>query len=33
MSIRVNDQYRIVFVVLNEERPPLIRVLEVDDTH
>lgn len=32
-SIRVNDQYRIVFEILNDERPPVIRVLEIDDIH
>lgn len=32
-SIRVNAQYRIVFEILNDERPPLIRVLEIDDIH
>lgn len=32
-SIRVNDQYRIVFSLLEDERPPAIRILEIDDTH
>lgn len=32
-SIRVNNQYRIVFVLLEDERPPAIRILEIDDTH
>lgn len=32
-SIRVNDQYRIVFTLLEDERPPAIRILEIDDTH
>jgi toxin HigB-1 len=32
-SIRVNDQYRIIFEILNDEGPPLIRVLEIDDIH
>lgn len=32
-SIRVNDQYRIVFELVDGERPPVIRVLEIDDTH
>jgi proteic killer suppression protein len=31
-SIRVNDQYRIVFELL-DERPPVIRIVEIDDTH
>lgn len=32
-SIRVNDQYRIVFTLNNDESPPLITILEIDDTH
>jgi proteic killer suppression protein len=32
-SIRINDQYRIVFELLEDERPPRIRILEIDDTH
>ena len=32
-SIRVNDQYRIVFELLSDERPPAARILEIDDTH
>lgn len=32
-SIRINNQYRIVFELLDDERPPVIRVLEIDDTH
>ena len=32
-SIRVNDQFRIVFFLLDAERPPVIRILEIDDTH
>lgn len=32
-SIRVNDQYRIVFVLMDDERPPAVRIIEIDDTH
>jgi toxin HigB-1 len=32
-SIRINSQYRIVFKLLDDERPPVIRILEIDDTH
>ena len=32
-SIRVNDQYRIVFVLLDDEQPPAVRILEIGDTH
>ena len=32
-SVRVNDQYRIVFVLSEDERPPIIRILEIGDTH
>lgn len=32
-SIRVNDQYRIVFELIEDERPPAIRIVEIDDTH
>jgi len=32
-SVRINDQYRIVFILLDAERPPAIRILEIDDTH
>lgn len=32
-SIRVNDQYRIVFTLSDGERPPVICVLEIGDTH
>lgn len=32
-SVRINDQYRIVFELLDDERPPAIRILEIDDTH
>ncbi|MGB9152523.1 MAG: type II toxin-antitoxin system RelE/ParE family toxin [Alphaproteobacteria bacterium] len=32
-SIRINDQYRIVFTLAENERPPVITVIEIDDTH
>ncbi|WP_336987421.1 type II toxin-antitoxin system RelE/ParE family toxin [Altererythrobacter aquiaggeris] len=32
-SIRVNDQYRIIFTLDNDGNPPLITILEIDDTH
>jgi toxin HigB-1 len=32
-SIRINDQYRIVFTLSEEDRPPIIRVIEIGDTH
>jgi toxin HigB-1 len=32
-SIRINDQYRIVFTIDEGERPPVIRILEIDDIH
>lgn len=32
-SIRINKQYRIVFELLDHEHRPVIRVLEIDDTH
>ena len=32
-SIRINDQYRIVFTLSEAETPPIIRVTEIGDTH
>lgn len=32
-SIRVNDQYRIVFDVSQGDRPPVVTILEIGDTH
>ena len=32
-SIRVNDQYRIVFEISQDERPAVVRILEIGDTH
>lgn len=31
-SIRINDQYRIVFFI-TETNPPVIRIIEIGDTH
>jgi toxin HigB-1 len=32
-SIRINDQYRIVFTLSEAETPPIIRVTKIGDTH
>jgi proteic killer suppression protein len=32
-SIRINDQYRIVFTLSEEDRPPRIVVIKIGDTH
>ena len=32
-SVRVNDQYRIVFTLVETERPPIVRITEIGDTH
>jgi proteic killer suppression protein len=32
-QIRINDQYRMVFVLNDDEQPPVVKVLEIDDTH
>lgn len=32
-SVRINDQYRIVFTLSDDERPPVIRIIEIGDTH
>ncbi|MEC5292779.1 type II toxin-antitoxin system RelE/ParE family toxin [Aurantimonas sp. C2-6-R+9] len=32
-QIRINDQYRIVFTISNDERPPVITITEIGDTH
>ena len=32
-SIRVNDQYRIVFVIADDEKPPVVTITEIGDTH
>jgi toxin HigB-1 len=31
-QIRINDQYRIVFTI-SDEKPPVITILEIGDTH
>jgi proteic killer suppression protein len=32
-SVRINDQYRIVFTLSEGEKPPVITILEIGDTH
>jgi proteic killer suppression protein len=32
-SVRINDQYRIVFVLIDDEIPPIIRITNIGDTH
>ena len=32
-SIRINEQYRIVFLLIDAESPPVIRVIDIDDIH
>lgn len=32
-TVRVNDQYRIVFTLLETEQPPIINILAICDTH
>ena len=32
-QIRINDQYRIVFTISNDERPPVITITDIGDTH
>lgn len=32
-QVRVNDQYRIVFRLSEDERPPVITIVEIGDTH
>lgn len=32
-QIRINDQYRIVFTIDHDCQPPLIKILEIGDTH
>lgn len=32
-SIRINDQYRIVFTLSEDEKPPVIVIVEIGDTH
>ena len=32
-QIRINDQYRIVFTISDDEKPPVITITEIGDTH
>ena len=32
-TVRINDQYRIVFKIRNEDNPPVITILEIGDMH
>ena len=32
-SIRLNDQYRMIFTIDDNHRPPIVTVLEIGDTH
>ena len=32
-TIRINDQYRIVFTINNDCDPPVVTILEIGDTH
>jgi len=32
-QVRINDQYRIVFLLSNDTQPPTITILEIGDTH
>lgn len=32
-TVRVNDQYRIVFTLLDTEKPPVINILAIGDIH
>ncbi|MBG6118509.1 MULTISPECIES: type II toxin-antitoxin system RelE/ParE family toxin [unclassified Sphingobium] len=32
-SVRINDQYRIIFRLLENERPPTIKIVAIGDTH
>jgi proteic killer suppression protein len=32
-SVRINAQYRIVFILSEDEHPPIIRVIKIGDTH
>jgi proteic killer suppression protein len=32
-TIRINDQYRIVFTINTDDNPPVLTVLEIGDTH
>jgi len=32
-SVRINDQYRIVFTISDGDKPPVITVVSIGDTH
>ena len=32
-QIRINDQYRIVFIIKNDGNTPVMEILEIGDTH
>ena len=32
-QIRVNDQYRIRFTISNDERPPVVTIISINDPH
>lgn len=32
-SVRINDQYRIEFILENDLHPPVIRITDIGDTH
>ena len=32
-SVRINDQYRVEFTISEGQRPPVITILEIGDTH
>lgn len=32
-TVRVNDQYRIVFTLVETETPPIINIIDICDTH
>lgn len=32
-SVRINDQYRVIFTLSDGERPPVITIVEIGDTH
>lgn len=32
-TVRINDQYRILFSISENERPPILRILAIGDTH
>lgn len=32
-SVRINDQYRIVFTLENDTKPPTITITDIGDTH